>query len=336
MTRAIAFALLSLVSISLARADLLPRAGTCAAKPGGEGAACCWPGQSWSRFLDVCVGKPICPDGMVTRGEHCDEACTSGRVVTDDTDGHCCWPSQVWSRARNACIGVPRCAPPLSVHGESCGPGCPPGETITTDTAGRCCWPRQVWSRSEARCRGIPYCPRGYVGRGESCAATVEPTRDPAEYIPVPSHAIVHISDSQPNPDQLIEVLDSRSHTHDCDLPCTLKLPLGVTRVRASGTLAFERRLVVVEPLSLTLTHSSCGKRCAAGGFAGLFMGAVVAAAGAVVAFEGADVYNGQLGPNGGWGIAMVVTGILHVALGGVLLGFSSGDGMDLAPGDEQ
>lgn len=43
-------------------------------------------------------------------------ACSSGRAVTEDTQGHCCWEAQVWAKTQGRCVGIPVC--PLGFRGE--------------------------------------------------------------------------------------------------------------------------------------------------------------------------------------------------------------------------
>jgi hypothetical protein len=48
------------------------------------------------------------------------EACPTGQVRSDDTQGHCCWPDQAWSSAHDKCVGKPTCPKGLAARGETC------------------------------------------------------------------------------------------------------------------------------------------------------------------------------------------------------------------------
>ena len=324
--------LLSLSASTIARAQSPPLAGACETSLAGDGSACCWPGQTWSPFLEVCVGKPRCPDGTIARGERCDERCTNGRVSGDETDGHCCWPGQAWSKSRRVCVGIPRCTPPLSAQGETCAHGCPRGQLVSIDSAGRCCWPGQVWSTLETRCRGIPYCPPGFVVEGERCESvgarsSVEPPREGVSYLRL---VTLDFIDPHPKPDAReeasIEVTDSQGSVWDCTPPCSVRVATGTARIRGTGSLDFGRKLDVGEPMVIGVRHSRCGKACASGGLVALLLGVTTAV---VSGLSLLSTSSSQDVP-----IVGLAAGLFSSLAGTFIMGFAGGDDLDLAPYD--
>ena len=318
---------LLLVCSRIAGAQVPPLAGACETELAGKSGMCCWPGQKWSPFLEVCVGAPRCPEGMVTHGERCDEVCTGERVATADTDGHCCWPGQAWSHARQLCVGVPRCPLPLSAHGETCAPGCPRGQLATLDTAGRCCWPGQAWSTIDKRCRGVPYCPRGFEGRGEACAPSSRASLPWVEP-PVQRRVLLSVIDASPQPDATLELRDDLGGTRACRPPCALLLPVGTTHIEGRGPLRFSEDLSLQGPATIEVHHSPCGRSC-------LVAGLVMLIAGGGTSFAGmlAAGYSYNLSDAGNGALAFLI-GTISAVIGTVVLSQAGGDGLELVDDD--
>lgn len=128
------------------------------------------------------------------------EACHTGQVRNESTEGHCCWEGQTWSEKARGCVGLAECPKGLlpTHDGQDCEvAGCPTGKTPTGDG---CCWPQQRWvpdaddqgaphdhgGPKSGRCVGAPRCPDGLLIEGPDCVEGVPlPPLEPLPYRPV-------------------------------------------------------------------------------------------------------------------------------------------------------
>jgi len=145
--------------------------------------------------LPIVCALWLTPAGAVPAGE----ACQSGQVRNELTEGHCCWDGQTWSEKLRACVGLAECPKGLlpTRDGDDCElASCPTGKTSMD---GGCCWPQQSWVADSdgdgtphyglpqgGRCVGTPRCPDGLLVVGSDCVEGVPlPPLEPLPYRPI-------------------------------------------------------------------------------------------------------------------------------------------------------
>ena len=318
---------------AVARAESPPPASV--PDPGISEGKRCPTGQTWSPYMNVCVGSP---GASAPTTPAAPTTCGRGQAITDDTDGHCCWVDQVWSRGRQLCIGVPRCPSGMSVHGEACRTGCPTGQRASDDTDGHCCWPNQAWSKIAARCRGVPACPSGFSVKDEECVAAAAVATGYSGYggwaAPRPVAAVkLRILDMDPVLPSHVEARDARGLPKLCTTPCTLEVEPGPVELNLEGGHTDFRARVMVPESGATsrIKHASCGDLCTVFGIIGLSAGGLVGLIGLGVAAtshsENCDFNGCTSTTSPGWYAA---AGGLAVALiGAVLLANGVGNGVE-------
>jgi len=262
--------------------------------------------------------------------------------------------------------------------GSAAGADCPAGQTVSADTAGHCCWPAQAWSSARSKCVGDPQCPAGTESDGDTCVGTPVATPPPPKpappgaYQPVepvppkgapprPYQPVQPAPPVQPSPPTTYQPVQPSTSTYQpvqpatsayqpvappapaphvpvrfeprnraddhyritadgksCTTPCTLDLPAGELRVHAdAGGRALAAPLRVPATASVVeVSHRSRGHYLLGGAL--LVVGVVDVALGGW--FAGGSTFDGHEAVGGvaiGLGAVAAIVGIVDLALTG-------------------